>query len=68
MFKTGIGMSDTLKKPHKSISYIEEKNNLDEDFNVLKEVHYLNSIPELISSIDEVRALDDSSYSEEIEW
>ncbi len=61
-------MSDTLKTFDESISEITNNRSLDQHFNVLREVHYLNSIPELISSIDEVRELDDNSFSEEIEW
>lgn len=34
----------------------------------LKEVDYLNSIPGLIASIHEVMELDDTDFSEEIEW
>ncbi|WP_304543160.1 hypothetical protein [Sulfurimonas microaerophilic] len=45
-----------------------EDENLSEHTNALKEVEYLNSIPNLIASIREVMELDDSDFSEEIEW
>ncbi|MDH4943662.1 hypothetical protein [Sulfurimonas sp. C5] len=61
-------MLETLNTFNESISDIDLDKNLDEHFNVLRELHYLNSIPELISSIHEIKELDDSSFSEEIEW
>ncbi|WP_193114444.1 hypothetical protein [Sulfurimonas marina] len=45
-----------------------ENENLSEHTNALKEVDYLNSIPDLVASIHEVMELDDSDFSEEIEW
>ncbi|MFT7859296.1 MAG: hypothetical protein ABXS93_00025 [Sulfurimonas sp.] len=45
-----------------------EDENLNEQSDTLQELDYLNSIPDLIASIHEVMELEDSAFSEDIEW
>ena len=39
-----------------------------EDWNAIEETLYLNSIPNMASSIQESMNADDSEFSEDIEW
>lgn len=60
-------MSDILNAHNVSSTDTEDTPNLEHP-SALKETEYLHSIPNLVNSILELKELDDSAFSEEIEW
>ena len=62
---------DETAQTHEPILIIGKRNNVvmlsQEDWNVIEETLYLNSIPNMASSIQESMNADDSEFSEDIE-
>ena len=63
---------DETAQTHEPILITGKRNNVvmlsQEDWNAIEETLYLNSIPNMVSSIQESMSAPDSEYSETIEW
>ena len=63
---------DQTAQTHEPILITGKRNNVvmlsQEDWNAIEETLYLNSIPNMASSIQESMKADDSEFSEDIEW
>lgn len=63
---------DETAKTHEPVLITGKRNNAvmlsQEDWNAIEETLYLNSIPNMTSSIQESMSTDDSEFSEEVEW
>jgi len=63
---------DETAKTHEPVLITGKRNNAvmlsQEDWNAIEETLYLNSIPNMASSIQESMSADDSEFSEEVEW
>ncbi|MCD4758456.1 MAG: type II toxin-antitoxin system Phd/YefM family antitoxin [Arcobacteraceae bacterium] len=63
---------DETAQTHEPVLITGKRNNVvmlsQEDWNAVQETLYLNSIPNMISSIQESMNADDSEFSETIEW
>ncbi|RXJ69333.1 prevent-host-death family protein [Halarcobacter ebronensis] len=63
---------DETAQTHEPILITGKRNNVvmlsQEDWNAIEETLYLNSIPNMASSIQESMIADDSEFSEDIEW
>lgn len=63
---------DETAQTHQPILITGKRNNVvmlsQEDWNAIEETLYLNSIPNMASSIQESMSADDSEFSENIEW
>lgn len=63
---------DETAQTHEPILITGKRNNVvmlsQEDWNAIEETLYLNSIPNMASSIQESMNADDSEFSEDIEW
>jgi len=65
-------LMDETSQTHEPILITGKRNNVvmisQEDWNAIEETLYLNSIPEMTSSIKEAMNAPDSEFSEDIEW
>ena len=63
---------DETAKTHEPVLITGKRNNVvmlsQEDWNAIEETLYLNSIPNMVSSIQESMNADDEEFSENIEW
>jgi len=63
---------DETAQTHKPVLITGKRNNVvmisQEDWNAIEETLYLNSIPNMASSIQESMNADDGEFSEDIEW
>ncbi|DAB34204.1 MAG TPA: prevent-host-death family protein [Sulfurospirillum sp. UBA12182] len=63
---------DQTAQTHEPVLITGKRNNVvmlsEEDWNAIEETLYLNSIPNMASSIQESMGSDDSEFSEDIEW
>jgi len=63
---------DETAQTHEPILITGKRNNVvmlsQEDWNAIEETLYLNSIPNMLSSIQESMQSSDSEFSETIEW
>jgi len=63
---------DETAKTHEPILITGKRNNVvmlsQEDWNAIEETLYLNTIPNMVSSIQEAINAPDSEFSETIEW
>ena len=63
---------DETAQTHKPILITGKRNNVvmlsQEDWNAIEETLYLNSIPNMVSSIQDSMNAPDSEFSENIEW
>lgn len=63
---------DETAQTHEPVLITGKRNNVvmlsQEDWNAIEETLYLNSIPNMDSSIQESMNTDDSEFSEDIEW
>jgi len=63
---------DETAQTHEPVLITGKRNNVvmlsQEDWNAVQETLYLNSIPNMVSSIQESMNADDSEFSETIEW
>jgi antitoxin YefM len=63
---------DETAQTHEPILITGKRNNVvmlsQEDWNAIEETLYLNSIPNMVSSIQESMNADNSEFSEDIEW
>ncbi|TLP37645.1 type II toxin-antitoxin system Phd/YefM family antitoxin [Arcobacter arenosus] len=63
---------DETAQTHEPVLITGKRNNVvmlsQEDWNAIEETLYLNSIPNMASSIQESMSADDSEFSEDIEW
>jgi prevent-host-death family protein len=63
---------DETAQTHEPILITGKRNNVvmlsQEDWNAIEETLYLNSIPNMVSSIQESMQSSDSEFSETIEW
>ena len=63
---------DETAKTHEPILITGKRNNVvmlsQEDWNAIEETLYLNSIPSMVSSIQESMNAPDSEFSETVEW
>ncbi len=63
---------DETAQTHQPILITGKRNNVvmisQEDWNAIEESLYLNSIPNMASSIIDAMKADDSEFSEKIEW
>ena len=63
---------DETALTHEPVLITGKRNNVvmlsQEDWNAVQETLYLNSIPNMVSSIQESMNADDSEFSETIEW
>ena len=63
---------DETAQTHQPIMITGKRNNVvmlsEEDWNAIEETLYLNSIPEMASSIKDAMRAPDSDFSENIEW
>jgi len=63
---------DETAQTHEPILITGKRNNVvmlsQEDWNAIEETLYLNSIPNMVSSIQESMNAPDSEFSETIEW
>ena len=63
---------DETAQTHEPILITGKRNNVvmlsQEDWNAIEETLYLNSIPNMVSSIQESMNAPDSEYSETVEW
>ena len=63
---------DETAQTHEPILITGKRNNVvmlsQEDWNAIEETLYLNSIPNMVSSIQESKSAPDSEYSETVEW
>ncbi len=65
-------LMDETAQTHEPILITGKRNNVvmisQEDWNAIEETLYLNSIPNIASSIQEAMNASDSEFSENIEW
>lgn len=65
-------LMDETAQSHEPILITGKRNNVvmisQEDWNAIEETLYINSMPNLASSIKEALNADDSEFSEEIKW
>jgi len=65
-------LMDQTAQTHEPILITGKRNNVvmisQEDWEAIEETLYLNSIPNLSKSIQDAMQLDDSEFSETIEW
>lgn len=65
-------LMDETAQTHQPIIITGKRNNVvmlsEEDWNAIEETLYLNSIPEMASSIKEAMDAPNSEFSEDIEW
>jgi prevent-host-death family protein len=65
-------LMDETAKTHEPILITGKRNNVvmisQEDWNAIEETIYLNNIPNMASSIQELMNEDDSEFSENIQW
>jgi len=63
---------DETAETHQPIMITGKRNNVvmisEEDWNAIEETLYLNSIPDMASSIKDAMNAPDSEFSEDIEW
>jgi len=63
---------DETAQTHEPILITGKRNNVvmlsEEDWNAIEETLYLNSIPNMVSSIQESMNANDEEFSEDIEW
>ena len=63
---------DETAKTHEPILITGKRNNVvmlsQEDWNAIEETLYLNTIPNMVSSIQESMNTPDSEFSETVEW
>jgi len=63
---------DETAQTHQPILITGKRNNVvmlsQEDWNAIEETLYLNSIPNMVSSIQESMQSSDSEFSETVEW
>jgi len=63
---------DETARTHQPIMITGKRNNAvlvsEEDWNAIEETLYLNAIPNMAKSINDVMLEDDSEYSESVEW
>jgi prevent-host-death family protein len=63
---------DEAALTHEPVLITGKRNNMvmlsEEDWKAIEETLYLNSIPNMASSIQESMNADDSEFSEDIEW
>ena len=63
---------DETAQTHEPVLITGKRNNAvmvsQEDWNAIEETLYLNSIPNMVSSIQESREESDSEFSESVEW
>ena len=63
---------DETAQTHEPILITEKRNNVvmlsQEDWNAIEETLYLNSIPNMVSSIQSEMNAPDSEFSETVEW
>ena len=63
---------DETAQTHQPIMITGKRNNVvmisEEDWNAIEETLYLNSIPNMASSIKDAMNATDSEFSEDIEW
>jgi PHD/YefM family antitoxin component YafN of YafNO toxin-antitoxin module len=63
---------DEIALTHEPVLITGKRNNMvmlsEEDWKAIEETLYLNSIPNMASSIQESMNADDSEFSEDIEW
>ena len=63
---------DETAQTHEPILITGKRNNVvmvsEEDWNAIEETLYLNSIPNMVSSIQDSMNTEDSEFSEKIEW
>ena len=63
---------DETAKTHEPILITGKRNNVvmlsQEDWNAIEETLYLNSIPNMVSSIQESMNAPDSEFNETVEW
>lgn len=63
---------DETAQTHEPVLITGKRNNVvmlsQEDWNAIEETLFLNSIPNMASSIQESMNADDSEFSEDIEW
>ncbi len=63
---------DETAQTHEPILITGKRNNAvmlsQEDWNAIEETLFLNSIPDMASSIQDSMKADDSEFSEDIEW
>ncbi|MGK0255941.1 MAG: antitoxin YefM [Arcobacteraceae bacterium] len=63
---------DETAQTHEPVLITGKRNNVvmvsQEDWNAIEETLYLNSIPDMVSSIQESREKSDSEFSESVEW
>ncbi len=63
---------DETAQTHEPVLITGKRNNVvmlsQEDWNAIEETLYLNSIPNMVSSIQESMEASDSEFSETIEW
>ncbi len=63
---------DETAQTHQPITITGKRNNVvmlsQEDWNAIEETLYLNSIPDMTSSIKEAMDAPNSEFSEDIEW
>jgi PHD/YefM family antitoxin component YafN of YafNO toxin-antitoxin module len=65
-------LMDEISQTHEPILITGKRNNVvmlsQEDWNAIAETLYLNSIPDMVSSIQEAMKAPDSEFNEDIEW
>jgi len=63
---------DEIAQSHEPVLITGKRTNAvmlsQEDWNAIEETLYLNSIPNMVSSIQESMNADDSEFSETVEW
>ena len=63
---------DETAQTHQPIMITGKRNNVvmlsEEDWNAIEETLFLNSIPDMASSIEEAMEAPNSEFSEDIEW
>lgn len=63
---------DEAAQSHEPILITGKRNNVvmlsEEDWNAIEETLYLNSIPNMASSVQEAMKAPDSEFSEDIQW
>ena len=67
-----FNLMDETAQTHEPILITGKRNNVvmlsEEDYKAIEETLYLNSIPNMVSSIQEAMNADDSEFSEEVQW
>ena len=63
---------DETAQTHEPVLITGKRNNVvmlsQEDWNAIEETLYLNSIPGMVTSLQESMAEDDDAFSESVEW